>query len=228
MLVWCEHHDVGYILGSSQRWFRKFQKYNYEGKPDPRFSAKLPTTEEDWREMAGVPSLWGESGYTSMERIGARPTLEVNGIWGGFTGEGSKTVLPAVATAKISMRLVADQDPAAIQGQLEAYLSEHAPDTVTWKVREMVHGPGSTMNRESPHMAAALQALKTVFNAEPLFKREGGSVPVVGLMQDKLGVETVMLGFALPDDGIHGPNERQYVPNIFRGVETYIYFMMGL
>ncbi len=189
---------------------------------------KLPTTDEDWREMAGVPALWGEKGYSAMERIGARPTLEVNGIWGGFTGEGSKTVLPAVATAKISTRLVADQDPSAICGQLEAYLSEHAPETVKWEVREMVHGPGSTMNRNSSQMAAAVEALKTVFGEEPLFKREGGSVPVVGLMQDKLGVETVMLGFALPDDGIHGPNERQYVPNIFRGIETYVHFLTGL
>ena len=84
------------------------------------------------------------------------------------------------------------------------------------------------MNRNSSQMAAAVEALKTVFDEEPLFKREGGSVPVVGLMQDKLGVETVMLGFALPDDGIHGPNERQYVPNIFRGIETYVHFLTGL
>ena len=84
------------------------------------------------------------------------------------------------------------------------------------------------MNRNSPQMAAAVKALKMVFGEEPLFKREGGSVPVVGLMQDRLGAETVMLGFALPDDGIHGPNERQYVPNIFRGIETYVHFLMGL
>lgn len=178
--------------------------------------------------MTGAPGLWGEEGYTTLERIGARPTLEVNGMISGFTGEGSKTVLPAKAMAKISMRLVADQEPSEIHDQLCAYLKAKAPKTIEWKVRELVHGPGAIMDRKSSYMQAALAALRTVFNKEPVFKREGGSVPIVGLLQEKLGVDSVMLGFALPDDGIHGPNERQYLPNFFRGIDTYIHFMTGL
>jgi acetylornithine deacetylase/succinyl-diaminopimelate desuccinylase-like protein len=190
--------------------------------------ARVPYSDDAWLGMAGAPALRGEAGYTTVERVGARPTLEVNGIVGGFTGEGSKTVLPAKALAKISMRLVPDQDPAAIHDQLCAYLREHAPDTVTWEVRELTHGAGAVMDRNSPFMRAAEAALTEVYGKEPLFKREGGSVPVVSLMQEKLGVDSVMMGFALPDDGIHGPNERQYLPNYFRGIEAYIRFLCKL
>ncbi len=190
--------------------------------------ARLPYSDDAWKAMAGVKALWGEKGYTTIERVGARPTLEVNGIWGGFTGEGSKTVLPAVATAKLSMRLVADQKPQDIRSMLDAFLKEHAPETVECIVRELAHGPGSIMDRDSQWMKAAVKALETVFEKKPLFKREGGSIPVVALMQEKLKVDSVMLGFALPDDGIHGPNERQYLPNFFRGIKTYIHFLGGL
>lgn len=190
--------------------------------------AKLPYSDEGWLELAGTRGLFGETGYTTIERVGARPTLEVNGIWSGFTGEGEKTVLPAVATAKISMRLVADQIPEDINQQLCAYLGDCVPESVDWTVREMVHGPGSIMDRRSPVIQAAVKAFKEVFGKGPVFRREGGSVPVVGMMQQKLGAESVMLGFALPGDGIHGPNERQYLPNVFKGIETYIHFMATL
>lgn len=189
---------------------------------------KLPYSDADWLANTGSPALWGERGYTTIERIGARPTLEVNGIWGGFMGEGSKTVLPAVAHAKISTRLVANQDPEKIRGQLEAYLKAKAPKEITWSIMEHVHGCGAIMDRKSPAMKAAVDALKTVYSKEPLFKREGGSVPIVGMMQQLLGVDSVMLGFAMPEDGIHGPNERQYLPNFYRGIETYIHFMHNL
>lgn len=178
--------------------------------------------------MTGAPKLWGEKGFSTIERMGARPTLEVNGLVGGFTGEGSKTVLPAKALAKISMRLVADQNPAEVHDQLCAYLRERAPDTISWEVRELTHGEGAVMERNSPFIRAAASALEQVYGMPPIFKREGGSVPVVGMMQKTLGVDSVMLGFALPSDGIHGPNERQYLPNYFRGIETYIRFLGGL
>ncbi|MCL4691685.1 MAG: M20/M25/M40 family metallo-hydrolase, partial [Candidatus Hydrogenedentes bacterium] len=129
---------------------------------------------------------------------------------------------------KISMRLVADQEPAEIRDQLCAYLEATAPKGIEWEVRELVHGKGAIMDRKSAYIQAAMGALRTVFNKEPVFKREGGSVPIVGLFQEKLGVDSVMLGFALPDDGIHGPNERQYLPNFFRGIDTYIHFMTAL
>lgn len=190
--------------------------------------ARLPYSDEEWKSMTGSPALWGEKGFSTLERIGARPTLEVNGMLSGFTGEGSKTVLPARAMAKISMRLVADQDPADVHEQLRAYLAAHCPKTVTWEVRELTHGKGAIMDRNTPAMRAAAAALKTVFGMDPIFKREGGSVPIVSMLQEKLGVDTVMLGFALPSDGIHGPNEKQYLPNFFRGIETYIHFMAGL
>ena len=134
-------------------------------------------------------------------------------------------------TARISpqkARLVADQDPDAVEGQLRAYLEEHVPKDVQWTLHKHSSGPGSTMDRKSRYMKAAELALKTVFGRPPLFKREGGSVPIVGLLQKKLGVDSVMLGFALPDDGIHGPNEKQYLPNFFRGIETYIHYLMLL
>lgn len=189
---------------------------------------QVPYSDAEWTAMAGTQLCFGEAGFTTVERIGARPTLEVNGVWGGFTGEGAKTVLPARAHAKISARLVADQDPDAVEGQLRAFLEAHVPADVAWSLHKHSSGPGSTMDRKSLYMKAAEEALKTVFGKPPLFKREGGSVPIVGLLQKQLGVDTVMLGFALPDDGIHGPNERQYLPNFYRGIETYIHYLCGL
>lgn len=190
--------------------------------------ARAPYADAQWLAMTGAPGFYGEAGYSTIERVGARPTLEVNGIWGGFTGQGAKTVLPARAAAKISMRLVADQKPEDIHGQLDAYLRAHAPAEITWSLQQHSCGPGAIMDRHSPYMRAATDALCAVFGAEPFFKREGGSVPVVGLMQQMLGVDSIMLGFALPDDGIHGPNERQHLPTLFKGVETYIRFLGSL
>lgn len=190
--------------------------------------ARLPTTDGQWIAMTGSPALCGEKGYTTLERVGARPTLEVNGIVSGFTGEGAKTVLPAKAMAKISMRLVADQDPAAIYGQFQAYVESHAPDTVTCEVRELSRGPGAIMSRDSVAMKAAVAALAETFGVEPVFRREGGSVPVVGHMQQELGLDSIMLGFGLPDDNIHGPNEKQHLPTLLKGIEAYVRFLERL
>lgn len=190
--------------------------------------AEAPHSDEAWKAMAEVTALWGEKGYSTVERVGARPTLEVNGIYGGFTGSGAKTVLPAKATAKISTRLVADQDPAAIRGQLDAYMRDNAPQTVAWEVRELSHGHGALMRMDSEPMRAAVKALEDTFAAKPFFKREGGSVPVVSMMQQQLGIDSIMLGFALPDDGIHGPNEKQHLPTLLKGIEAYIRFLVNL
>ena len=188
---------------------------------------RWPMTDDQWKTMTGAPDLWGEEGYSTLERVGGRPTLEVNGLVSGFIGEGAKTVLPARALAKISCRLVADQDPASIKAMLENYVSAMAPKTVTWEVRELSHGPGALMDRHSAPMNAAAQALKTVFGKDPVFRREGGSIPVVGVLQQTLGVESVLLGFGLPDDGIHGPNEKQHLPTLFKGIEAYVHFLAG-
>lgn len=187
--------------------------------------AKLPYSDEEWLRMSCSAALTGEEGYTTIERVGARPALDVNGIWGGYTGEGAKTVLPAVATAKLSTRLVADQNWRDIAGMLRAYMEAHAPEGITWEVRDLSGGPGAITDIHSQYMEAAVEALRTVYGKDTLFMREGGSIPVVGMMQEKLGVDSILLGFGLPDDGIHGPNERQYLPNFFRGIETYIHFM---
>ena len=190
--------------------------------------AKTPYNDEAFLAMAGVQALAGETGYSTVERVGARPALEVNGIWGGFTGDGAKTVLPARANAKLSMRLVADQDECAIKGQLEAYMAAHVPEGVQWSVHEHSTGPGATMDRNSPYMRTAMDALETTFGVAPIFKREGGSVPVVGILQRLLGVDSIMMGFALPGDGIHGPNERQHLPTFFKGMEAYARLLLGL
>jgi acetylornithine deacetylase/succinyl-diaminopimelate desuccinylase-like protein len=181
-------------------------------------------TDEEWRAISGVPQLHGEKGFTTAERLGARPTLEVNGILSGFTGEGAKTVLPAKAMAKISMRLVPYQDDKAVESQLRAYLEQHTPPTVRWELKKFVGGPAVLTKRDTPGVRAASRALHATFGKPPLFKLEGGSVPVVSMVQDKLGVDSILLGFGLPDDNLHSPNEKLHLPNLYRGVEAYIRF----
>jgi acetylornithine deacetylase/succinyl-diaminopimelate desuccinylase-like protein len=186
--------------------------------------ARFPSTDEEWRKTAGVPALFGEKGFTTLERLGARPTLEVNGILSGFTGEGAKTVLPAKAMAKISMRLVSNQDDVTVEEQLKEYLRRNAPPTVRWEVKKFVSGPAVLMNRNTPFMQAVITALEKTFGVKPVFKLEGGSVPVVSMIHDILGVDSLMMGFGLPDDNLHSPNEKMHLPNYYRGIEAYIRF----
>ena len=187
--------------------------------------AQLPYSDDEWKSMSCSKALHGEAGFSTLERVGVRPCLDVNGIWGGFTGEGAKTVLPSVARAKLSTRLVANQKHTEIPAMLDAYLEANVPEGIEWKVTDLGGGPAASMDRHSPYMKAAEDALRTTFGKETLFSPEGGSIPVVGMMQEKLGADSIMLGFALPDDGIHGPNERQYVPNFLKGIQTYIHYM---
>ncbi|HDP34442.1 MAG TPA: dipeptidase [Candidatus Hydrogenedentes bacterium] len=189
---------------------------------------EAPYSDADWLALTGAPALYGEAGFTTLERVGARPSLSVNGVWGGFQGEGAKTVLPARAGAKISLRLVPDQKPAEAARQLRAYLEQNAPPECHWELRTHSLGPGAVMSRKSPYMQAAVKALETVFGRKPFFRREGASVPVVGMIKELLDVDSIMLGFALPDDGIHGPNERQSLPVLFKGMEAYIHFLAAL
>ncbi len=189
---------------------------------------RLPTTEEFYLEQTGVSKLWGESGYTPSERVGARPTLEVNGLYSGFTGEGSKTVLPAWAMAKISCRLVADQDPKKVHEQLIAYLETHAPNTVRWELKNLVGGYPSISDRNSDGVQAVAKALQQVWGKPTLFRREGGSVPVVADFQKILGIESVNFGFGLPDDNAHGPNEKLHLPTWQRGIDACIHALFNL
>lgn len=191
--------------------------------------ARLPFDEADILEQSGVPALWeGEHGYTAVERIGARPTLEVNGIISGFTGEGSKTVLPAHAMAKISCRLVPDQDHTQIEGMLRAYLQQYAPHTVTWEVRSLTGGSASISDRHSAGVQALAKGMEAVWGKRPVFKREGGSVPVVGQMQKLLGVDSVNTGFALPGDNMHGPDETLHLPTWRKGTQALVHFFFNL
>jgi acetylornithine deacetylase/succinyl-diaminopimelate desuccinylase-like protein len=176
----------------------------------------------------GVPALWGEAEYSPTERIGARPTLEVNGMLSGFTGKGSKTVLPAWAMAKISCRLVPDQDPNAVYEQLKRFLAERAPKTIRWELDKFGGAPASISDINQPAVRALEAALETVWGVRPFFNREGGSIPVVGQMQSMLGIESVLTGFGLPDDNLHAPNEKLHLPTWVRGIDTLIHFFFNL
>jgi acetylornithine deacetylase/succinyl-diaminopimelate desuccinylase-like protein len=190
--------------------------------------ARLPIDDEYYRIMTGVPELWGEKGYTANERIGARPTLEINGLISGFTGTGAKTVLPANAMAKISMRLVPDQDPDDVYAQLVQFLKNNMPSSVRWELSKMAGGPPCLTNPDLPETKSMARALETVWGIPPVFKREGGSIPVVAEMQKILGVESVLTGFGMPEDSIHSPNESQHLPTFHRGVESIIHFIFNL
>jgi len=190
--------------------------------------ARVPRTDEEWRTTTGAPQLYGEKGFTTTERLGARPTLEVNGLYSGFIGEGSKTVLPAKAMAKISTRLIPEQDDEAVEAQLKEYMQKNAPPTVTWEVKNLVSSPAVLVRRDTEGVRAAQAALEATFGIKPVFKLEGGSVPVVSMVQTKLGVDSILLGFGLPDDNLHAPNEKQHLPTYYRGIETFIRFFAGV
>ena len=191
--------------------------------------ARLPMDADFYLKASGAPALWdGERGYTPNERVGARPTLEVNGLSSGFTGEGSKTVLPAEAMAKVSTRLVPDQTPEQVTTQLEAFLKERAPPTVHWELKRLAGAPPSISARESPGVRALSRALEQVWGKRPVFRREGGSIPVVAYLQEQLGVESLLTGFSLPDDNAHSPNEKLHLPTWERGISALALFLSHL
>lgn len=183
-----------------------------------------PFDEKAYKEDLGIKALWGEKGYTTFERTGTRPTLEVNGIWGGYTGEGAKTVLPAKATAKISMRLVPNQKSKTIEKLFTAYLQKLAPEEVTVKVTALHGGEAAVTPTDSVAYKAAQKAIETTFNKKPIPTRGGGSIPIVALFEEALGLKTVLLGFGLDNDNLHSPNEKYDLFNYYKGIETIPYF----
>jgi acetylornithine deacetylase/succinyl-diaminopimelate desuccinylase-like protein len=187
--------------------------------------ARLPMNDHFFLHHTGVPHLHGEAGFTSVERVGARPTLEVNGLYSGFIGEGSKTVLPSTAMAKISMRLVPDQNPDEVYEQLRQYLEINAPKTVNWEVIQIASGYPSLTDLKLPAVNALSQAMQAAWGKPAVYKREGGSVPVVAQMKQILGIESILAGFGLPDDNLHAPNEKFNLPNYYRGIDTFIHFL---
>jgi acetylornithine deacetylase/succinyl-diaminopimelate desuccinylase-like protein len=181
----------------------------------------LPFDEEAYRKRIGVPALAGEVGFSVLERKGARPTLDVNGIWGGFSGEGSKTIIPAHAHAKLSCRLVTAQDPHRIFELVQAYVAEVSPPGVTTTVRLLGAGRPSLTPQDHPATLAAARALEGTFGAAPLYIREGGSIPVCASFESILGLPVVMLGFSQPDERAHAPNEWINLNNYETGIRAF-------
>jgi len=178
----------------------------------------LPFSEKKYRKDLGAPKLAGEKGFSVLERVWARPTFEVNGLLAGFTGEGAKTVIPAVSMAKVSMRLVPDQHPDDIAKIFEAYVRKVAPKTVELKVTRMHGGKPWITEYDNPFVQAAGRAIEQGFGRTPVFCREGGSIPVVSTFQEELSVPAVLFGVGLPDENAHAPNERLDLGNFHNGV----------
>jgi acetylornithine deacetylase/succinyl-diaminopimelate desuccinylase-like protein len=188
--------------------------------------SRLPFDIEEYRKKEiGSPDLTGEAGHTVFERTWARPTLEVHGIRGGFTGEGAKTVIPARAVAKVSMRLVADQRPEEAFEQFKAAVAKAQPLGVTAEVK-LIHGARpSLVDPDNPFVHAAADAMQQVFGKKTVYIRSGGSIPIVGAFERSLGIPSVLMGFGLPDDNLHAPNEKFHLPNFYRGIEAVARFM---
>ncbi len=189
-----------------------------------KLMAAAPYDEQEYKDDLGVKELWGEKSYTSNERTGIRPTLEVNGIWGGYTGEGAKTVLPSKAFAKISARLVPNQSAEKITEKLLHYFTSIAPAGVTVKATEHHGGEPYMTPIDSKAYKAAAQAIKATFGKDPIPVRGGGSIPICSLFEKELGVKIVFMGFGLDSDNLHSPNEKYDVANFYKGIETIPYF----
>src|SRR6266850_2309826 len=187
--------------------------------------ASLPFNERKFKKDFGIPKVTGETGYTTLERTWARPTFEVNGLLSGFTGEGAKTVLPAVAMAKVSMRLVPNQHPDKIAQLFEDYVKDIAPGTVELKITRMHGGKPWMTSYDNPFVQAAGRAIEKGFGRTPVFTREGGSIPVVSTFQEELGLPSVLFGVGLPDENAHAPNEKLDVANFHGGIiaSAYLY-----
>ena len=181
---------------------------------------KAPFSEQEYKDDLGVDELWGEKGYTTLERTGTRPTLEVNGIWGGYIGEGAKTVLPSKANAKISLRLVPNQKSDTITKLFTAHFEKIAPKYVKVKVTPHHGGEPVVTPTDSIAYKAAQKAISESFGKEPIPTRGGGSIPIVALFEKELGIKTVLMGFGLDSDNLHSPNEKYDIANFYKGIET--------
>jgi acetylornithine deacetylase/succinyl-diaminopimelate desuccinylase-like protein len=186
--------------------------------------AKAPYDENEYKKEVGANELWGEKGYTTNERTGIRPTLEVNGIWGGYTGEGAKTVLPSKATAKISARLVPNQSSEKITKKLLNYFKSIAPKSVTISAFEHHGGEPYMTPIDSKGYKAAAKAIETTFGKTPVPVRGGGSIPICSILERELGVKIIFMGFGLDSDNLHSPNEKYGLANFYKGIETIPYF----
>lgn len=185
---------------------------------------KAPFDLKEYQDELGIKEVWGEKGYTTLERTGTRPTLDVNGIWGGYIGEGAKTVLPSKANAKISMRLVPHQSSDEISALFQKHFESIAPAGVSVTVKAHHGGEPVVTPTDSIAYQAAAKAIQTAFGKEPIPTRGGGSIPIIALFEKTLGLKTVLMGFGLDNDNIHSPNEKYDVANYYKGIETIPYF----
>lgn len=189
--------------------------------------SKVGMDENVYLSMTGAPALGGESGFSPIERTGARPTLDVNGLYAGYIEKGAKTIIPAYAMAKISTRLVPDQDPETVYNSLQTYLESNAPKSVRWELDFLSGAPAYIAEGEAPGVSLFVDALEKTWGVQPIRKREGGSIPVATSIKSILGVDSILTGFGLPDDQIHSPNERMHLPSHRKGVEALIRFFLG-
>jgi acetylornithine deacetylase/succinyl-diaminopimelate desuccinylase-like protein len=206
-----------------------YKKVRVLSKKERAEMKRTPHSDREWLAMTGAPKLDGEKNFTTLERTGTRPTLEINGMLSGFIGEGAKTVLPAKAMAKISMRLVPFQDDQQVEKQLRAYLKKNAPKTIRWELKAVTEsGPAVLLDPSSRASRAAQTALHETFGVKPVFRYSGGSVPVVSLITNKMKVASVLMGFGMDDDNLHAPNEKMHLPNYYKGIESYIRFFEAM
>ncbi|RUL81817.1 dipeptidase [Tautonia sociabilis] len=191
--------------------------------------ARLPFSEEQFRAELDVPAVFGEAGYTTLERKWARPTCDVNGLWGGYSGPGPKTVLPRLAGAKFSFRLVPDQTPERVKHLVEAHLATVCPPGVRYSLTAMQGAPAVIVEAKgNPAVSAAMKAVEAGFGTPPVLIREGGSIPVVGLIKRHLGVDTLLLGWGQNDDNLHGPNEKFSLADFHRGIKAAAHLIAEL
>ena len=194
------------------------------GSPERKLMAEAPFNEQEYKKDLGIKELWGEKGYSTIERTGIRPTLELNGIWGGYTGEGAKTVLPSKAHAKISARLVPNQSSKKITQILLGYFRNMAPAGITVQAFEHHGGEPYMTPVDSKAYRAAAKAIETTFHKKPIPIRGGGSIPICSLFEKELGIKIVFMGFGLDSDNLHSPNEKFELVNYYKGIETIPYF----
>ncbi|MEX2380101.1 MAG: dipeptidase [Vicingaceae bacterium] len=193
-------------------------------KEERELMAKTPFNFEEYKKKLDIEDVHGEAGYTTIERTGIRPTLDVNGIWGGYIGEGAKTVLPSKAYAKISMRLVPDQDDEEITQLFKQHFESIAPKSVKVEVKPHHGATPYVMPIDIPEYKAASNAIEKTFGKTPVPVRAGGSIPIVALFEEVLGLKSILLGFGLDTDAIHSPNEHFGIDNFLKGIETIAYF----
>jgi acetylornithine deacetylase/succinyl-diaminopimelate desuccinylase-like protein len=214
------HNSVGRIMIPG--FYDRVRRWSNEERA---LMARWGPTDDQILRDAKAKVGWGETGYTLYERVTIRPALTINGITGGYEGTGAKAVIPARAVVKLNFRLVPDQDPSEIEQLFREHIAQLTPNTVTSEVRTTLTAQPALIDRTHPALRAAAVAYRAGFGEAPVFLRSGGTIPVINTLQETLGIPTVLMGFALPDDRMHAPNEKFHLPNFHHGIATSIYFL---